>query len=94
MKIPGLSTLRRLTIQPVENAMNLVFLSVVKKFLASTAKSVLAALIAGFSLFLGAPPPTDAAGIQVWAVVLLGIRTLISVIGQLIVSLDKPKPAA
>jgi hypothetical protein len=74
--------------------MNLLFLSVAKKFLASTAKSVLAALIAGLSLFLGAPAPSDAASLQVWALILLGIRTLISVLGRVIEELNKPKPAA
>lgn len=90
MKIPGSTLLSKLNpLKPLEGLVNTILFSTIKKFLLSSLKSVLTALIAGLTLFLGAPPPSDQAGIAVWGVLILGIRTLISVLGHVLENIGK-----
>jgi hypothetical protein len=90
MKIRILKTLAKLNpLTPLEGMVNTILFSTVKKLLLSSLKSIITALVAGLSLFLGAPPPTDQAGLAAWGAILLGVRTLISVLGHLLENMQK-----
>ena len=92
MKIHILRALAKLNpLKPLEGVVNQILFSSVKKLLLSSLKSVLTALVAGLSLFLGAPPPTDQAGLAAWGVILLGARTLISVLGHVLEQVQAKK---
>lgn len=84
MKIPGLTTLRRLTIKPVEGLVGSLFLDLVKRFLSSSVKSVAAVLIAALGAAAGVPLPADQVAAWLWALALVGIRAAIAALEQLI----------
>ena len=90
MKIRILTALSKLNpLKPLEGMVNNLLLSSAKKLLLSSLKSIITALIAGLGLFLGAPPPTDHTGLAAWGAILLGVRTIISVLGHLLENLQK-----
>jgi hypothetical protein len=92
MKINVLAALAKLNpLKPLEGVVNQILFSSVKKLLLSSLKSVLTALVAGLSLFLGAPAPTDQAGLAIWGAILLGARTLISVLGHVLEQVQAKK---
>lgn len=92
MKIPGITTLQRLNPLPLlEKA---IVNAVLRKFLTSSLKSLLTAVIAGLAAFAGAPAPSDPVSAQLWLGAVLLIRTAISAISKFLEGLAVEKPAA
>ena len=105
MKIPGLRTLKRLNplglvrgitrrlnpVPPIKRMTTEIMTNIIKNFLISALKSVLAALVGALGLFLTQTPPSDQIGMAVWGLVAVGIRALVSAVERL---LAQPKPRA
>ena len=104
MRIPGLDRLKRLNlgallrgllkrVSPVpiiERMTETIMANIIKNFLVSALKSVLAAVVGGLYLFLNQPAPTDQVGAFVWTgVIAVAVRAAISAIERYAASAAK-----
>ena len=94
MKIPGLTTLKRITLKPVEGLVGSLVKDLLTRFFSSALKSLAAVLIAALGAFAGVPLPTDPQAAWVWGFVLVGVRALIAVIEQFLRQLPEIIAAA
>lgn len=94
MKIPGLDTVRRFTIKPLEGLVGSLIKDLLARFFSSSLKSLATVLLAALAAFAGAPLPADPQAAFVWGFVLVGIRGLIAVIERFIQKLPEIVAAA
>lgn len=108
MKIPGLTTVKRLNPLPlagsllrsinpiplVEDKMTDLVKSLLGKFLTSSLKSFLTAVIAALALVTGAPAPDDQISFILWGAFLALIRALMSVAGKFLKQVAPDAPTA
>lgn len=94
MRIPGLTTLYRLTLKPMEGLVGSLVLDILKRFFSSSLKSLAVVVIAALGAAAGVPLPADQSAAVIWGLVLVAIRGAISALERLIQKLPEIVAAA